>query len=372
MSDRRPAKYTDGETAREHLVMVDIAPTYLMFEVEGHTHFWKADRLALQDMVDGAPRLSHHDEGEARLVFTEASAADSLKAAQPELFRKRRDGWRREVRQISTFMAVILTVGGLFYLSLPFIAGAIVSQVPVSYEQKLGRSVLGSISALFPGADMRCNRGDGRGALMKLQYRFTRHRDFDIPIQVYVVPVKAINAIALPGGIIVIFQGLLDQAESAGEVAAVLAHEIGHTQHRHGMQGLIRGNAIKLLVSIIAPGSGDFGSSAATFIVNLAHTREAEREADEYALDLLKENYISADGFRAFFERLQSKREAKGDEEPPALLSSHPSTAERLAFIDDNSAEGSFALRKPDWDRLRTICDTTSGLLSLPRPIRVK
>ena len=141
---------------------------------------------------------------------------------------------------------------------------------------------------------------------------------------------KLVNAFALPGGDIVVNRGLIAATHDAGELAGVLAHEIQHVALRHSLKGMIRSAGMSLLFSMLI---GDLGTTlvgqAAENLAGLKFSRDAESEADAEGFNLLVARGIDPRGMVRFFATLAGESGAT----PPALLSTHPASAEREAAL---------------------------------------
>lgn len=117
---------------------------------------------------------------------------------------------------------------------------------------------------------------------------------------------EEVNALALPGGYIAVFKGLLDQAENDDEIRFVLAHELGHFHGRHHLGGLGR-SLITITMSILLFG----GDSVATdFLfqtienVEMKFSQQQEIAADLYALGLIGKTTGNCKGGEVFMQRL--------------------------------------------------------------------
>jgi Zn-dependent protease with chaperone function len=119
----------------------------------------------------------------------------------------------------------------------------------------------------------------------------------------------------------------------------VLAHEVGHVRHRHGMRMLVQ---FALLGTVTGLAIGDFSSLLAAvpaLLGQMAYSRDFEREADAESVRLLRTAGISPDVMVAFFERVDAWRRSKAgqlvgaDFDPGIAFSSHPADAERIAFF---------------------------------------
>lgn len=144
-------------------------------------------------------------------------------------------------------------------------------------------------------------------AAAELVSRLTRHWDSAYTLRVIVSDDDMPNALAFPGGLIVITRGLIDGVETENELAFVLAHEIGHFRNRDHLRGLGRSAAIALVIgTITSGGSGGFGFGVADLALK-AFGREQESGADRFGLELLHAEYGHvADAWR-FFERIEAR-----------------------------------------------------------------
>ncbi|MCP5054038.1 MAG: M48 family metallopeptidase [bacterium] len=150
---------------------------------------------------------------------------------------------------------------------------------------------------------------------------------------------KQVNAIAVPGGMMVVFSGLLDKVEERNEIAFVLAHELGHYHHRHHLKSLGRG-LVALVLSIAITGEN---SSATNFVFNsinqleMKFSRNQEKAADLYAIDLLKKCYGNIDGALSFMEKMIIN-ETRG--KFLYYFASHPHPKYRLEYIKETLPKG--------------------------------
>lgn len=170
--------------------------------------------------------------------------------------------------------------------------------------------------------------------------------------QFQVVNDDGINAFALPGGFVYINRGLIGAAQSAEEVAGVLAHEMGHVLARHSQKRMIEQQLISTLIEAMVHDDGDderesFGKSVAetlargaTQLSGLKFSRANEYEADARGAQLLQDAGIGIGGMVSFFEsllRLEAQARTPGASLPPVVpasvegwLSTHPATSERI------------------------------------------
>jgi predicted Zn-dependent protease len=150
------------------------------------------------------------------------------------------------------------------------------------------------------------------------------------------------NAFALPGGTVILTDGLVELARSDNEIAAVLAHEIGHLRHRHVLRHVLQNSVTALIVATLTGDITSITSLAATLptaVVDATFSRQFEREADDAAVAWLKSAKIDPRCYAEILARLQAQlvtRSGKAfEEKTPAhsYLATHPDTGERIRRI---------------------------------------
>jgi predicted Zn-dependent protease len=198
----------------------------------------------------------------------------------------------------------------------------------------------------------------------------------------YVVEDEDLNAFAAPAGHIYVHTGTVLAARNASELVGVIAHEIGHVAHRHiaNNYNRQRNTGLAYQVGVLAGAllGGNLGASAAQLGGGLAATaylntfgREAEMEADAFAVDAMPPAGWDPNGLVSFFQTLQ----AEGGASVPTFLSSHPATADRIAATRARIAQrrSDRSLRVDDGGKLeiiqRRIEILTGGRRQTPKPL---
>jgi predicted Zn-dependent protease len=116
-----------------------------------------------------------------------------------------------------------------------------------------------------------------------------------------------INAFTIPGANIYVFAGLIKLAETPEEVAAVLAHEIGHAEKRHVVNKMMKELSITAIVSVLSGGDPSVLTQVLKEIIGTSFDRKQEEEADAFALELLEKAGVAPKSLARFFERLNEK-----------------------------------------------------------------
>jgi len=171
----------------------------------------------------------------------------------------------------------------------------------------------------------------------------------DIKYRFKVLNMKDANAFAVPGGTIYATRGLLDLVKSDSELAAVLAHEVGHQCAKHSMKAIERGMLVQIFLNKSKAGAIKDNKTAleiANVFMSLKYSRDDEFEADRYGF-----NYASITGYNpygmvTFFQKLQAM---SGGSQPSFMkfLSTHPDTRDRISRAQD-MANG-FVATRPQW-----------------------
>ena len=172
-----------------------------------------------------------------------------------------------------------------------------------------------------------------QGRLTALTARLASHGpESPYDHHVYVTRDEAPNALAFPGGVIVVTTGLLSAVETENELAFVLAHELGHFHHRDHLVMLGRSVLFKLFLA--GMGLGDLPSSivleTSGSLVGSAYSRDQERAADHYALQLMQAEYGHIAGATGSLARLTA-----GDMADfiGGYIGSHPGPSERMGEV---------------------------------------
>lgn len=264
--------------------------------------------------------------------------------------------------------------------------------LPQNWRERLGDATIGSMTE----NRARCVADSGIAALDKLTDRLSHAAGPELGFKIVVVDWDLLNAFAVPGNKIIVTKELIEKADSADEVAGVLAHEMGHGIELHPETGIIRAVGLSAALELMMGGSSGTLANMGLMLAQLGYSRTAEREADVEALIVLRKAGISQQGLGAFFRRVLKEEGAyengKGEDSGAAgknkpdgekaskrskkfeaaldILSTHPPTEERAEMIRSSASYPSTpALSQADWTALKGICGHTAPL-SAPDPAR--
>ena len=375
------ARYFDGQSAEPRPVIVSFGERSLVvmgFDETVLAHWPLASLRALGRKGDSAAQLVPHRDSDERLVITDREMLDAIAQVCPDLYHKPVD--RRRVRHAFAWAGGAVAALALMILVLiPTLAGQLALLIPPEREQQLGDAVVEQLKGMlsYIGKGERpaiCDSPSGVAALETMTDRLANDLGLPYPLRVAVLDHGMVNAVALPGGRILLFRGLIEEASAPEEVAGVLAHEIGHVIHRDPTRMALRAAGTAGIIGLVL---GDvFGASivvvATDAVLNASYAREAEAKADEAAHELLAEAGLPTKPFARFFEKMRQKH---GESEGVfKLLSSHPGLGERAerAAEADEIGDGPFepVLDDQQWVALRGICQ--NGLPSVRRGGRIE
>jgi len=253
-------------------------------------------------------------------------------------------------------LAAVVSIIAVVLFGVPLAADRLAPLIPDVFERRLGDVADKQVKTLFGGTV--CDNAAGQLAFAKLVNALRATAGMDTSVQSGVLATQVPNAFALPGGRVYLFNGLLAKAENADEIAGVLAHELGHLRHRDNMRGLIYNGGTSFLIGLLF---GDItGSSALVFasrtLVTASYSREAEQNADSFAIETMHRLGRPAKPMGELIFRVTGKEGGKG----LSIASNHPLTEDRMARMsrDDRPASGPPLLTPEEWRSLKAICDS--------------
>jgi beta-barrel assembly-enhancing protease len=302
------------------------------------------EAVPFSDLTVSAGGLDHDQlvvmctgvQGKRTLYLKESDLIRAFRRAAPDHLSHPFEQAAHRVRQQRHRRRVVWSaVGGtLLAVALGLWFGAdvlvklAVDRMPVEWEQKLGEAAYRD----FLGHQDVMKEGPAVAAVQEMTQRLTQQiPDNPYKFEVTVVKSDVVNAVALPGGHVVVFTGLIKKAESGEEVAGVLGHELNHVLQRHGLERIVKNVGVMTVVAIVVGdqrGLVGLMRQVGVELLTLKFGRAQETEADLTGLHLLHKARINPVGMISFFQRLSEHDEGRVE-----LLSTHPMStgrAERL------------------------------------------
>ena len=164
----------------------------------------------------------------------------------------------------------------------------------------------------------------------------------DYTFTVYRSNEDLVNALALPGGRIIVYAGLLQEVESENELTMILAHELGHFAHRDHLRGLGRGLGLAVAGALLFGYDNSAGDLLAStlFTYQVKYSQTQEENADSFGLDLLVSRYGHAGGAVDFFARAGRTADGRGS----YVFAAHPHPEERLEKLEARISEQGYVV----------------------------
>lgn len=352
------AIYFDGQSTKRHLVTMIIHKRIIALRGEGVRVSARLSQVKISERLEHAPRLVHFSNG-GMLEISDRAIDKLLRAnryREPKVVHWQQN-WPWSL--VALVLLVALLISG-YQWGLPWAADKVAQHLPSSLEKKLGDEGLRLIDqhhmqpsklsqaeqtrlrSLF--AAMKQPHGDNTA--YRIEFRDSR-----------IGP----NAFALPNGVIIMTDQLVELASNDHAVLGILGHELGHVRYRHSTRRLLQTMGVGIMVNFMIGDVSSVLAAVPTFLLDQKYSRDFERESDQYAIDMMKANNLPlspmADLFAkmgemherhaahpephddAELEERHDERKKTGPRSKPEpsksmdYLSSHPSDEERIARL---------------------------------------
>lgn len=229
-------------------------------------------------------------------------------------------------------------------------------------EKGMGDSILSMVAP----EEKRCNDQRLQQAVDDIVTKLSAADSGPYSYKVFIVKSPIFNAVALPGGNIVIFGELLEKTPSPEALAGVLAHEMQHIKKRHVTKRIIEDSSTGLIISAVSgdvTGSMLYGVKIAHNLAMLSYSRRDEEEADDGGMKMLLAANIDPQPMIHFFEIMKENNQKF---KMPQYLSTHPDIDERISRLKTIIAKSktsphNYTKLSPgnNWDQIKKGCAVT-------------
>ncbi len=358
------ARYGDGRTAASRKVHVSLGEQGLVLkpldsevawqwpygEIEVATPLDAASREALLRRVWRGEGTKAEDGG-ATLFITDRDFIQAL-AGRATGLTATSERWRYARPGLLLMLAASL-ITLVVYVTNISPSKAVAELVPAKTWETIGTQMLAGLAK----GHRECTNEAGRAVLDKLMRRIVMGDYESQGYRAKVVEWDLLNAFAMPGRRIILTSRLVETAGSAEEIAGVLAHEVGHGLERHSETAIVRILGLATVAKVFASGVGDTFSNSSLLLLQLRYNRDAEREADQRAAEMLRAAGIAVKPLATFLKRMKKVEGDVGKEPLGGILSTHPGIDERVKSIEALPAyPTTLALSPADLAALRAIC----------------
>lgn len=254
--------------------------------------------------------------------------------------------------------AAILVSAALYLWGIPAFADRVAARVPPQWEEQLGEAAVQELTLQM----RRCDDPQLAAALHKVTTTLTASwTPSPYTFHMTVVDLPVINALAAPGGYIIVFRGLIAKTRTPEELAGVLAHEMQHVLHRDATRGLVREMSVRAMLNVATGGAGMTPLQAAGILASLRYSREAEAAADRDGMGMMEAAHLDPQGMIRMYQTL--KREAGQTPRAPEYLATHPDIDSRIAELQKLARDATYIPKPllPDvrWETIAHVCGTT-------------
>ncbi len=357
--DAMAALYLDGTSNRKHRVVLRLDGDLGIVADGNLIASWPYADIRRADGPPGLTRLGCTAAPPlARLEIADPAAAAAVLARCPALDAGR-SGAGSALRIVGWSLAAAASILAVAVFGVPLLADRLAPLIPPAVETRIGDVVDRHVRTAFKGET--CKSEAGQAAFAALVEKLRIAGGVEVPFRAEVLSSAVPNAVALPGGRIYVLDGLLQRARNADELAGVIGHEIGHIHNRDNLRKLLQNSGTAFLVGLLFGDviGGTAVITAAGAVLDASYSRDAERRADAFTIELMHKLGRSPTPMGELLFRVTGAEKSKSAS-TSTVLSSHPLTEERRDVMQkaDRPATGPELLSTAEWAALKAVCKT--------------
>ncbi len=331
--------YFDGVHAKSHRVQLWIEGDALNLSGGDINRHEKLATLNLSEPLGATARTFSFSDG-ATVLVRDVGSLELMLAATPLASTLTDRAHKKKGWVFAAFAAFVGAVALGYSIGLPWATRQIAHTLSPKVLDAIGAGAIGVFdqAGFAPSKLPEARRAEITRSFSALKPPFGNAKAKQILFRSS--PEHGPNAVALPDGTMVVTDELVAIAQNDQQIMGVLSHELGHVHYRHGAQNVISG---AIIAGFLGAYLGDFSTvvtGAAATLAASHYSRDAEREADNYAIAMMQANAIPPRALAALLARMDHAYRAKkkaGEADQRNFedyFSSHPGTAERIAHIE--------------------------------------
>ncbi|MEO7496501.1 MAG: M48 family metallopeptidase [Massilia sp.] len=348
------ASYFDGQSTRRNPVTVVIHKRVVSIRGDGIHRTIRMSQMEISERLARAPRILRFPDG----GFIESDSPELTRMLAQNRYREPwvvrwQNNWPLSLLGLVSLLAMLICG---YQWGIPWAAGKATEHLPLALDKQLGEGELALMDAslMKPSKLPLAEQERLRQLFAQLAQPRAEKTSYQL---VFRDSRMGPNAFAIPNGVIVMTDQLIKLAESDEAIMGVLTHELGHLQRRHGMRSMLQTLGVATLVNLWMGDVTSLVSAAPAVLLHQKYSRDFEREADQYAIDMMRHNGRSLSPLADLFAKmgdhksmraLMAKMDEEGDGEddeareeeadgedatPTDYFSSHPSDEERIAKL---------------------------------------
>lgn len=302
--------YFNGETSEKKDVSLSYTDEgYVAFD-KSNIDYINFSELDISPRIGNTPRYIRFPDG-SQFETDDNDAVDKMiKALSDDSFQ----GMVHKLENAKAFVfftiATVVIFGWLFIqYGIPFFSKEIANILPEEASQYMGKGVLEIMDkSWFSKSELSLQRqNELRKLFNQLLNNIKGGENYKIEFRLG-GKIQA-NAFALPNGVIVFTDELINLAEDDLEIAAIMLHEIGHLKNHHSLRSTIQQFSLAMFVMLV---SGDVSTSSSVItaipvmLVESGFSQDMETEADDYSFEYMKSNNINPNNFAIMMEKLEA------------------------------------------------------------------
>lgn len=327
------ADYYDGRQAKRHEVTLSRRADELRIQGSDIERLISLAKVKIPAPLGASPRLILLNDGSRCEVSDQKAFADMFPQSGSNWLNGLENNW------LSVLLAIFIIVGATiagYKWGLPHAAQNIADSVPDAVLKQMDSQFLASFEqTLLKPSGLPPER---QNAINEQLHRLTLPPGATRPNLLIFrnSPELGANALALPGGSVLVLDKLVELAANDEEIIAVLAHEIGHVSRRDALRQMLQASVVGLFMTWYIGDISSLVASAPAMLLQTRYSRDLERQADLFAADLLRRNAIPVSRLADMLEKLEASRKADQseiDENSDRIfdyLSTHPNTGDRV------------------------------------------
>ena len=325
-------RYDGQSSASQPVQLTFYSDNTVEVKGEGVLATYKLEEITIPSQVGGIhARIKFPDDS-----LCEVSNSSALHDAIPDTFKTGFLGyvhkWESSLKYALFALVIAGTIiwGGIEFV-LPGVAKQVAENIPLEWEKAMGEQTLASLEkvGLLTATELPQQRQNELLAKFESALRKADAAPLS-SIEFRKSEALDANAIALPSGILVFTDAMVEFAEDDRELLGILGHELGHIVHRHSMRHVLQNSAIALFLIMITGDVGSASTLATTMPLILAEakfSRQFEVEADAFSVGFMKKQNLDTRYLSNILQRLGKKY---GESETTGYFDSHPSTQARV------------------------------------------
>jgi Zn-dependent protease with chaperone function len=354
------ATYFDGQTTRRHAVTVVIQKRVVSMRGEGIHRTVRMSQLDISERLAHAPRILRFPEG----GFIEANSLDLEKLLTANHYREPwvvrwQNNWHLSLLALVCVLALLI-VG--YQWGMPWVANRVAEHLPRSMETAIGDHAMISIDEelMQPSKLAAADQARLRDMFSQLKQPRGEKTAYRLEFRDSLI---GSNAFALPNGMIVMTDQLVQLAGNDQAILGVLAHELGHLQRRHMLRRLLQALGVGAVLNLWVGDVSSVLAAVPTFLLDQKYSRDFERESDQYAIEMMQANRLPLSPLADLFEKMKDGKRARRTASPAADKSSEmqdEGADEENGPDEENDARGQNQTGRPAQIN-RTVIDYFSS-----------